>query len=164
MLDEGDNLSDHFPIIMSLNAQFGQRIEEGPPTALKRQLKWANLTYSHKDGYTQRLQNLLEHHPSPTSLFCRKRCRCRDSKCQVAIQREYDFLISTLKRADSALPPNKPGIQKDWWTDGLSELRDKSIEIQRLWVSQGRPHQGPIHDERSTYRNSESRLRGTLFL
>ena len=53
-----------------------------------------------------------------------------------------------MKSADSALPRFKPGIEKDWWTDGLSRLRDDSIEIQNLWVSEGRPHQGPIHAER----------------
>ena len=58
------------------------------------------------------------------------------------------FLISSMKSADSALPRFKPGIEKDWWTDGLSRLGDDSIEIQNLWVSEGRPHQGPIHAER----------------
>ena len=148
VLDEGDNLSDHFPIMMLLNANFGVKNDDVPKSAFKRQLKWANLSNSHKDEYSQRLQNLLERHPSQTSLFCQNRCRCRDSKCLEAIQTEYELLASLLKRADSALPRYKPGIQKDWWTDGLSELRDKSIEIQRLWVTEKRPRQGPIHDER----------------
>ena len=147
-IDEGDNLSDHFPILMSLNAKFRQIPDEGPQPSFKRQLKWANLSESHKDSYTQRLQSILNPHHPPAALFCEKICRCQDAQCQVAIQNEYDFLTSSLKQADSSLPRFKPGIQKDWWTDGLSELRDKSIEIQRAWIAEGRPRQGPIHDER----------------
>ena len=53
-----------------------------------------------------------------------------------------------MKLADSTLPRYKPGLEKDWWTDGLTKLRDESIEIQNLWITEGRPHQGPIHAER----------------
>ena len=59
-----------------------------------------------------------------------------------------------LKGADSILPRHKSGIEKDWWTEGLSRLKQKSIEIHRVWISVGRPGQGPIHQERIQIRAS----------
>ena len=133
--------------MMSLKTTIRPSPSKAPPIATKRQLKWDNLSDSHKDGYSQRLQNILSSCPSHAP-FCQNRCRCRDAQCQLDIQREYDFLISSMKSADSALPRFKPGIEKDWWTEELSRLRDESISIQNLWITEGRPHQGPIHEER----------------
>ena len=42
----------------------------------------------------------------------------------------------------------KPGISKSWWTDGLTELKNKSIEIHNIWKNDGRQRQGPINQER----------------
>ena len=74
-------------------------------------------------------------------------CRCRNSSCLKSLQQEPDALISCLHKADSSLPRHKPGKEKDWWTQGLSELKKKSIEIHSLWMREGRPHQGPIYVE-----------------
>ena len=53
-----------------------------------------------------------------------------------------------MTEADKLLPRHKPGVQKHWWTDDLTHLRDKSMEIHRLWKSQGKPRSGAINDER----------------
>ena len=123
VLEEGDNLSDHFPITMSLKTKFRQSVYTPTQTVFKRQPKWAKLRESHKNTFSQRLHNDLASQPSHAPLFCRNMCRCRDDQCQLAIQKEYDFLIASLKSADSALPRYKPGIEKDWWTDDLSQQR-----------------------------------------
>ena len=157
VLEEGDNLSDHFPITMSLKTKFRQSVYTPTQTVFKRQLKWAKLRESHKNTFSQRLHNDLASQPSHAPLFCRNMCRCRDDQCQLAIQKEYDFLIASLKSADSALPRYKPGIEKDWWTDDLSQLRDSSIDIQNLWIGEGRPRQGPIHEERLRIRAAYKR-------
>ena len=39
-------------------------------------------------------------------------------------------------------------VEKDWWTSELTQLRDQSIAIQQLWLSEGRPRQGPTYLER----------------
>ncbi len=49
-------------------------------------------------------------------------------------------------------------MEKDWWTPGLTQLRDQSIAIQTLWLSEGRPRQGPTYQERlrvrAAYKNA----------
>ena len=49
VLDEGYNLSDHFPIMMSLKTKLQPRPLEASRPVNVRQLKWAKLSESHKD-------------------------------------------------------------------------------------------------------------------
>ena len=132
VLVEGDNLSDHFPIMMSLKTKIQSRPFEAfqPPT--QRKLKWDKVSESHKDAYSNQLNTILASQHFYAPLYCQNRCQCRDSRCEAAIQQEYDFLISSMQSADSSLPHFKPGVEKDWWTDGLTRLRHDSIEIQNL--------------------------------
>ena len=148
VLHDGDNVSDHFPIIMSLSVDIQPHLEETIYQSSKSTLKWDKLTNEQLDNFTTRIQSAVEAlPPPPVAIECANQCRCRNSNCLKSLQQEYDALISCLHKADSSLPRYKPGKEKDWWTEGLSELKNKSIEIHALWIREGRPHQGPIHVE-----------------
>ena len=118
-----------------------------PIPTIKPKPKWSQVSDQHKQNYTERLLSLEQLFPPP-QLHCQSVCRCRDKSCCDAIQQEYDFLIQCLKIADHTLPRFKPGVEKDWWSEELSNLRNKSISIHNLWVTEGRPRQGPTHEER----------------
>ena len=149
VIDEGDNLSDHFPILMSLSTKIQNREVPSDLPISKPKLKWDKISNGDKSNYTAQLHSLVSSTPPNENLTrCQNTCRCRNSECHEAIQEEYNCLVNLCKIADGILPRFKPGVEKDWWTDALSCLKQKSIEIQRLWISQGRPGQGPIHDER----------------
>ena len=45
-------------------------------------------------------------------------------------------------------PRHEPGVQKLWWTDGLTNLRRRSIEIRRLWQAERKSLSGPTNFER----------------
>ena len=53
-----------------------------------------------------------------------------------------------MKDADSHLPRHIGGREKDWWTPELTHLKRQSVEIQNLWISVGRPGNGPTNQER----------------
>ena len=57
-------------------------------------------------------------------------------------------MISIIAEADKVLPRHKPGVQKHWWTEELSVLRNQSIDIHRLWQLEGKPRSGHTNDER----------------
>ena len=63
-------------------------------------------------------------------------------------------MTQLITQADRVLPRHKPGVQKYWWTDDLTCLRDKSIEIHRIWRLEGKPRSGPTNDERCRVRAS----------
>lgn len=160
ILDDPDNLSDHKALIITLKTEFENHIPSTEGENVTTKLKWEKLNTTNLENYTTRLHNILDAVPMPT-IHCQqnneKVCRCRRSECAMALQKEYDFLIKSMKCADSVLPRHKPGLEKDWWTEGLSELRQRSLEIHALWVSQGKPRQGPIHSERLQVRASYKR-------
>lgn len=137
ILDDGDNLSDHFPITMNLSLQVETRDFIPTNPILKPKLKWAKITDSQKDQYTERLKHLEQITPLPL-LQCQKACRCRNAHCCNTIQGEYDFLVKCLKMADYSLPRFEPGREKDWWSDEFTDLRNKSISS----LAEGRPRQG----------------------
>ena len=149
VLDEGDNLSDHYPILMTLKVQFNPVPQNEKSENNRRSINWSSLSSSNVDSYTEALRVSTDLAAAPeVALQCGSLCVCDNPVCRESIQREYDTLISCLRRADSALPRQKTGVKKDWWTEGLSELKKKSIEVHSLWKEQGRPRQGRIHEER----------------
>ena len=42
------------------------------------------------------------------------------------------------------MPKVKAGVIKHWWNEGLTELKQASIDAHDLWVAWGRPRQGEI--------------------
>ena len=62
-----------------------------------------------------------------------------------------------MKEADSFLPRFMKQHEKDWWTMGLSQLKQQSIEIQRLWIAEGRLQCGPTYFERLRVRAAYKR-------
>ena len=146
ILEDGDNISDHLPILMSLslNLESFSRIE---PINLKPTINWEKLSPDEIQKYSDRLWMLVEEKPSRMK-SCGLACGCQDDACRQRLQEEYDCLLSCIKKASDAVPRQKPGSQKDWWTPELTKLRDQSREIQQLWLLEGRPGHGPTHIER----------------
>ena len=66
----------------------------------------------------------------------------------MSIQAEYDNLVCQLQLSDKRLPRHKPGVQKSWWTDELTALKEQNIDIHRLWLKEGKPGSGPTNTER----------------
>ena len=149
ILDDGQNVSDHRPLVISLNAETKDFDPEPSSNSSIPTLKWDKLKPHQLENYKVILENNINALPTPI-LKCHSEnvCRCRNNVCMTSLQIEYDSIINCMKYADTFLPRHKPGIEKDWWTDGLSELRKQSIEIHSLWVNEGRPRQGPTQRER----------------
>ena len=109
-------------------------------------MKWDKCTEEQKSAYKNCLSNLLIQ--SPGHLLCCDKKHCIDPQCLSGIQQEYDLITNLVTEADKILPRHKPGVQKHWWSDELSRIRNQSIEIHRLWRAEGRPGSGPTNFER----------------
>ena len=63
-----------------------------------------------------------------------------------------------MTEASKSLPRCTAGVEKDWWSPELTRIRNQSIDIQKLWINEGRPRQGPTFLERqrvrALYKNS----------
>ena len=109
IIDDGDNVSDHLPITMTISASLTTAPLTAGNTSRSKpsSLKWDKCTSSHIESYTASLSNLLALTPSLLT-FCSD-CHCNNQSCHIAIQAEYDQLTSKMKQADRHLPRHKPG-------------------------------------------------------
>ena len=146
IIDVGDNPSDHLPISFQLSVETTASPEQEESVSRVPSLRWEKCSDEQKSAYNQRLSNLLQQLPCNITK-CNK-AHCENAKCLNSIQREYDNITNAINQADKVLPRNRPGVQKHWWTDELTCLRDKSIDIHRLWQVEGKPHSGATNDER----------------
>ena len=155
ILNEGDNPSDHLPLLFTLSLPHLVSVQPIMSDSRPPKLRWEKLSNEQLQQYANRLSVLLESTPSPLSLsICQSTCHCSEGNCQSLIQAEYDYLLSCLKKAAAPLPRHRPGVEKDWWSPNLTVLRDQSIDVHRRWEALGKPRQGLIHLERLRIRSS----------
>ena len=107
--------------------------------------------------YSDRLWSLVERNPSQLS-SCDSPCGCKNPVCRQQLQAEYDNLLTCIKKASDAIPRQKPGVQKDWWTPELTRMYERNREIQNLWLLEGRPGRGPTHFERLRVRAAYKKM------
>ena len=98
--------------------------------------------------------NLLRRQMHLKVSWCCQSCGCTSNTCRDSMQEEYDDIISSLQEASDCLPRKPAGVEKDWWTPTLTQLRDQSMAIQSLWINEGRPRCGPTCAERQRVRAS----------
>ena len=154
ILNEGDNPSDHLPLLFTLSLPHLDYVQPSASDSKPAKLRWEKLSTEQLQQYANKLSELLERIPSPLSLSeCHTSCHCSMGTCQRYIQAEYDCLLSCLNKAAAHLPRHRPGVEKGWWTPNLTILH-QSIEIHRRWEAMGKPHQGVIHLERLRIRSS----------
>ena len=149
--EDGDNPSDHLPIQMTMRLEIRAAVSGENCPSKQPTLCWSKVSPSDLTCYNDSLSYTLSSSDSVLSdLSCHASlsAHCVDDQCKVAIQREYDHLIYSIKLADSLLPRHRKGREKHWWSSELSRLKQQSVDIQRLWEVEGRPSQGSTYNER----------------
>ena len=147
IVEDGDNPSDHLPIMMKCHLKIQAKTEESNSGATAPTLKWNKITNEQKAFYSQNLSQSLANLEEGT-LYCPVACHCESLECKDRIQCEYDNISNCLKNADLTLPRHVSGREKEWWTSELTHLKRQSIEIHNLWIAEGRPRNGPTYQER----------------
>ena len=148
ILDEGDNLSDHLPILMQISVSIPTSQTTSKNTDVRPKLRWIKISSSQVKAYTSSLEQATDRlREIRDNIECYNSCHCESELCRYYIQQEYDDLIECLKIADAELPRQKPGTQKEWWCSELSNLKNQSVEIHNLWKIEGKPRCGPTFHE-----------------
>ena len=160
ILDDGHNPSDHLPLLLEITTNLSSTTAFSSDQTRRPRIDWKNVTEQNIADYSSRLQSLLLQHQSPSFSFaCESTCHCDNDICKEEIQKEYDFIRSCIINASNQLPRKRSaGVAKDWWSPELSRLKSQSIDIQSLWIQEGRPRHGPIFNERlrvrAVYKNA----------
>ena len=160
ILDDGQNPSDHLPLLIEISTNLTYTAALQDNRTVQPKLDWKNIREQNAHAYSSRLESLLLARQFQSFSFaCQSSCHCTNDKCKDEIQKEYDFIRSCMIEASDQIPRKRSaGVAKDWWSPELSRLKNQSIDIQALWLQQGRPRQGPIFNERlrvrAAYKNA----------
>ena len=159
ILDDGDNNSDHLPLLTKISILCQDQTLTSNNENGRKSLVWKKVSQKAKDDYSFSLEELLLQRSEPLRVSsCQHSCGCDSQICRDDIQNEYDEIRSCILSASKHLPKTSAGLEKDWWSSELTQLRDQSIAIQELWIYEGRPRQGPTCQERlrvrAAYKNS----------
>lgn len=144
IISSGINMSDHSPIGLTLASTVSlmDRVGVRPQIKAKHKyrLRWDKCDRS--QYYNESYRKLRDVVVPKELLYCRPGCSCDvQDKIDTVIQHVTFALHSS---ADMHVPKVKAGAIKHWWTDGLTDLKQASIDAHDLWVAWGRPKQGEI--------------------
>lgn len=139
---EGDNLSDHYPVRLSLFVPIvytGQALDSGTRPV---KLSWDTASPEAIAAYQSMLSELLQGLSVPSELLS-----CINPKCDLhsdAITRYCDGVISCLVEAGSRCVPKckPPGKHVVGWNDLVRPLREDSIFWHNIWKECGSPKVG----------------------
>ena len=73
---------------------------------------------------------------------------CSNCECLAALESFYENIVSVVKEADCTLPRRRHGLAKPYWTSELNDLKKKSSDAHKLWLSCDSPRSGPIYNEK----------------
>ena len=156
-IDEGDNLSDHLPIVLIFDLglvyeNINDSINERP----KKQVCWSEATNSQIAAYKNMLSELLGQHNFDSF----EASECHDNQCQngkhiteffelqslILNSIELSSIFCVPNRVTSSNKSNKTIV--GGWNKYVRENRNKAILWHNLWKDCGRPLDGIIADLR----------------
>jgi len=160
VLHEGQNLSDHYPICLSLNidiedssAYMSHADCDNKPTTSR--LMWQKATESDIALYKDRLNSALaEIHIPVNAISCEDIC-CINHR--TVIQEYFDNIISAcVSAAEGTIPQSSQSSGRSaplpGWNDIVKEKRDTAIFWHNIWKSCGSPREGTVANIRRTTR------------
>jgi hypothetical protein len=124
MLHDGDNPSDHHPILLQVTLDIPVTRATSNPALRPKVLKWDKQTDEQKALYCENLNRNLRQSTSSSFLGCNN-FHCTELNCKQRIEDEYENIITAILAADSCLSRFKPG------DENLSNLKRESIETHK---------------------------------
>jgi hypothetical protein len=99
VVDEGDNLSDHLPIIFDLNALLNKLESSASTTnpSSSYKLRWEKCTDAQKSAFSFAVSETLKTKPIERQCYECPKIHCGNSTCHNSIQSEYEFLMMRTK-------------------------------------------------------------------
>jgi exonuclease III len=153
-LDDGDNLSDHVPVLLSLSVPVsvsGDLFKSD----FKEKVSWCRASDHDLNSYRSVLRENLARVDIPVqALQCTELCEEHSD----AIERYHDSIIDAcLDAAEQTIPKcRKKG--KAGWVDLVEPSKKESIFWNRMWVSCGRPRAGWVSEIRNRTRREYKRI------
>ena len=142
VLDSGYILSDHIPVILSINVDI--ETTSYVPRPNQSMIDWRAIDAFTRTGYENVMNECLERITIPCVLHGNH--VCNDSSHLLNIEKYYNDILNCLRISEQQLPRCKPTVKKSYWNDELSSLKNDSIVAHDYWRLNNCPRSGPIFE------------------
>lgn len=149
VIDDGSNLSDHLPIIVSChcdNAVIGNSQDRSKASRPHQfYLRWDRADINAYYSLTgHHLQMILDEFRAFESIYQSLSC----SEIITFIDHIYNNIVCILRdSAKAAVPSRRKSFYKFWWDQDLDCLKEDSVASHKVWKAAGKPRTGPIFDK-----------------
>lgn len=143
---DGDNLSDHDPIMLSLN------IDWNSIALTKRQavakIAWGKASSCNIDDYKRTLRDRLGSVLPPSESLSCHNVMCRDKKHIDQLNNYSSQIIQACLESATSVMPSTSCFNKcktiPGWNEHVSTAREKSILWHNIWLECGKPRDGLV--------------------
>ena len=146
VIHDGDNLSDHSPISMTLNVNVDYVINDHSVDS-SYPLQWHKVSEYNIACYKDRLDHFLKSLHVPWCAI-----HCNDYLCKIhdtQLQLFHDAIIdSCIKASNDSIPRNKKVHSIPGWNETVEPYKQDAIFWHKLWKDNGSPCNGVLSDIR----------------
>ena len=149
VLHEGDNLSDHSPIVLGLAIPVDYASNKTPQQC-KSKSQWFRSSSVDKNYYKFCLDSSLSKLGLPINAICCSVYGCSNINHQEEIQQFHDDIYSSCVNASVQAIPQSSSSSKSvpGWNDIVEEHRERALFWHQLWKDNNSPREGLIADIR----------------
>jgi len=160
-ISEGDNLSDHFPIILELNIPCSH-LPHGTRDDVRfngNRPAWHRANDPERRLYKVALRESLSEIRLPHNAIACRNFECAEHSEEIG--RYHDQLIDAcIKAAQATIPVVRRVTKKAGWSEIVAPFQKEAIFWNRIWVECGKPESGWVFEIRNkTRKEYKSRSR-----
>ena len=142
-IKDGDNVSDHFPVILESCLQLLQN--NHVDAHLTEKLNWKSASFDDLNRYKIRLKSELANISMPIEAIL-----CGDVGClehiRVIDQYHDDIVNACVKASVNTIPKKRKRKRLAGWSESVKALKEKSIFWTHIWRANGCPSSGIVKD------------------
>ena len=144
IINDALNTSDHLPVKLTLSIDVIATPTIPTKSHLTSIVDWKKVTGVTRDNYENTMERCLDSIHVPHIIH--DDCICGNSEHAFLIECYYNDIIKCIHAADLLLPKRTPSVQKTYWNDELTILKNDSITAHDYWKLSGCPRSGPIFE------------------
>ena len=153
-LDDGDNLSDHSPLLLKLSIPV-VATQSLLKSEFHKKASWNRATENDLNRYRSALRERLTTLEVPHHVMqCNELCRAHDAEIE---QYHNNIIEICLESADRAIPKCRKRA-KAAWLELVKPSQNEAIFWNKIWVSNGRPRTGWVSEIRNKTRREYRRI------
>ena len=144
ILNNALNTSDHLPVKLSLEIDIVSSTPKVTTSSLPSVVDWKRVVGDVRVNYENVMEECLNSISVPISLH--DDCICNDTDHISSIEKYYLDIVKSIYIADLQLPKCTPSLQKTYWNEQLTILKNDSITAHEYWKISSFPRTGPIFE------------------